>query len=643
MKILLLILTILCLVILNSHASELLLSETKVDSVQATYGLKGNGVIIAILDRGIDYEHPDFTNDDGSSRILAIYDMLDPAGATASNNPYGIGTIYNQADIDTALSTGIRLSTRDAVGHGTATAGIAGGNGAVSAGKYQGIAPEASFIIVKITSEGAPAHNGEAAEAAFYNPDYIQTAITFVKSKASEMNMPFVMLANFGSIGAPMDGSSSLSRMIDSEFGPGHPGQIFVSGSSDGGGMDNHASGTISQGDTIEIKINKTTSFLRFDLWYDEEDRFDVEIITPTGNLGPLSSPFFNSQRAQHFYSEFNYYHNGSAVDFYNAENNKKELFIDFIKSLGSFTIRLIGTQVNNGTFHTSLNPSRIFHGNNNSFESFVVPGYTIWDLASAHNNITPNSYVLRQNWIDIDGITRTDIGNEVGEGELWPGSGVGPTYDGRLGITVSVPGNTNICAYAPRSYFASLNHVLVQDGNGMYGTLGAVSGAAPALTGIIALMLEADSSLDASQVKSILENTARSDAFTGEVPNNKWGHGKTDAFAAISSILGPTSIVSGNKAKPDNFFLAQNFPNPFNPSTTIHYNLPKAETVKLEIFDMQGRRVSTLVNERQSAGSYKITWNGNNLKGKPASSGVYIYQIRAGNLVLNRKMLLMK
>jgi len=638
MKNLITILLISCLANLNVHADDLLLSETRVDSVRSVYSLKGKGVIIAILDRGIDYEHPDFINDDGSSRILAIYDMLDPSGATAPNNPYGVGTIYNKADIDTALSTGVRLATRDAVGHGTATAGIAGGNGRASSGKYQGIAVEASYIIVKITSEGAPAHDGEAAEAAFYNPNYIQTAITFVKSKAAEMNMPFVMLANFGSVGAPMDGSSSLSQMIDNEFGPGHPGQIFVSGSSDGGGMNNHASGTISLGDTIDIKINKTTSFLRFDLWYDEDDRFDVEIITPTGAFGPYAAPFFNSQRAQHFTSEFNYYHNGSAVDFYNAENNKKEIFVDFIKSLGSFTLRLIGMQVNNGTFHASLNPSRIFHGNNNSFETFVVPGYTVWDLASAENNITPNSYVLRQNWIDIDGITRTDIGNEVGVGALWPGSGIGPTYDGRLGITVSVPGNSNICAYAPRSYFASLNHVLVQDGNGQYGTLGAVSGASPVLIGIIALMLEADSSLDANEVKNILETTARSDSFTGEVPNTKWGHGKTDAFAAISSILGPTSIISENKIEPEKFFLAQNFPNPFNPRTTITFTLQSSGSIQLALFNIAGEKIITLANGNKVAGTHNITFNGSDL-----SSGTYFYQLKTKNFTETKKMLLIK
>ncbi len=636
-------LTILLICIYNLFADDLVRSETRVDSVQSVYGLKGKEVIIAILDRGIDYEHPDFINDDGTTRILAIYDMLDPSGANSPDNPYGIGTIYNQADIDSALSTGNRLPTRDAVGHGTASAGLAGGNGHTSNGRYAGMAPEASFIIVKITSEGAPAHDNEPAETAFYNPDYIQTAITFVKSIATEKAMPVVMLANFGSIGAPMDGSSSLARMIDNEFGPAHPGQIFVSGSSDDGGMANHASGTISQGDTIDIKINKTTSFLRFDLWYGEDDRFDVEIITPSGTFGPYPAPFYNSQRSQFFTSEFNFYHNGSDVDFYNADNNKKEIFIDFIKSAGSFTVRLIGTQISTGNFHASLNPSRIFSGNNNTFETFAVPGYTIWDLASAKNNITPNSYILRKTWTDIDGFNRTYVGNDAGEGALWPGSGIGPTYDERLGITVSVPGNSNIAAYAPRSYFGSLRFNLVQGGEGMYGTLGAVSGAAPVLTGIIALMLEADSSLTSDKVKTILQNSAIKDEFTGEVPNNQWGYGKVDAFAAISTTLGSTAIQSKDEFNPKLFSFAQNFPNPFNPETTIRYNLPNRGKVHIKIFNILGKEVISLINGTMPSGTHKVTWNGKDQFGKPVSSGIYIYQIETGNQILQKRMMLLK
>ena len=617
-------------------------NETGVNKVWSDLGIKGNGVIVAILDRGIDYTHPDFTNEDGTTRILYIFDLTDNSGANNSNNPYKAGTIYDEAQINSALSSGTMLTTRDAVGHGTSTTGLAAGNGKASNGLYTGMAPNSKIIVVKTTTEGAPAHDGEPAEAPFYNPDLIQTAITFVKTKASEKNMPVVMLANFGSVGGPMDGTSSLARMIDSEFGAEHPGKIFVSGSSDDGGLDNHAAVNIAQGQTIDIKIKNTSTQLRVDLWYNENDRFDVEIVTPSKTSGPFSSPATNQLRDQQFETEFSYYHNGSSVDFFEAENNKREIMIDF-KTAGNFILRLTGTQISDGSFHASLNPSRIFAGSGNIFETFAVPGYTVWDLATAHNNIVPNSYVIRQNWLDVNGVSRTDLGNEVGEGDLWVGSGVGPTYDERLGMTVSVPGNSNISTYAERSYFASFSHVLINGGEGKYGMQSAVSGAAPVLTGIIALMLEANPLLNSVQVKEILQNTARSDNFTGTTPNTKWGYGKADAFAAVSEVLNTTDIKILESNIPITYKLEQNYPNPFNPTTTISYSIAtnvKRETqkVKLTLYDVLGKDITTLVNEVQSPGNYRVEFDGSRL-----SSGIYYYQLKSDKFIETKKMIILK
>jgi subtilisin family serine protease len=118
--------------------------------------------------------------------------------------------------------------------------------------------------------------------------------------------------------------------------------------------------------------------------------------------------------------------------------------------------------------------------------------------------------------------------------GDLWSGSSVGPTFDGRYGIDVAAPGEFLISVYAPNSYWATFNFNKVQDGGGLYGKANAVSAAAPIVTGIIALMLQANPALDQIQVRDILRRTARADAFTGQVPNNRWGYGKVDAYEAV-------------------------------------------------------------------------------------------------------------
>ena len=93
-------------------------AETRVDEARAAFGVTGDGVIIAILDRGIDYEHPDFLNDDGTSRILYIYDLTDDTGANDPDNLFGVGTVYSKQEIDAALASGTPLETRDAVASG---------------------------------------------------------------------------------------------------------------------------------------------------------------------------------------------------------------------------------------------------------------------------------------------------------------------------------------------------------------------------------------------------------------------------------------------------------------------------------------------------------------------------------------------
>lgn len=93
----------------------------------------------------------------------------------------------------------------------------------------------------------------------------------------------------------------------------------------------------------------------------------------------------------------------------------------------------------------------------------------------------------------------------------------------------------------------------------------------------------------------------------------------------------------------PEKFEVAQNFPNPFNPTTTIKFGLPEASQVTVKIFNMIGQEVKTLVNEFKNAGTYSVTWNGDNESGKKITSGVYIYRVTAGNNVQTMKMILMK
>ena len=93
----------------------------------------------------------------------------------------------------------------------------------------------------------------------------------------------------------------------------------------------------------------------------------------------------------------------------------------------------------------------------------------------------------------------------------------------------------------------------------------------------------------------------------------------------------------------PQVYTLHQNYPNPFNPITTLRYDLPEQANVNIIIYDMLGRQVKTLINQTQDAGFKSVIWDATNDYGKPVSAGVYLYQIRAGEFVQTKKMVLLK
>ncbi len=113
--------------------------------------------------------------------------------------------------------------------------------------------------------------------------------------------------------------------------------------------------------------------------------------------------------------------------------------------------------------------------------------------------------------------------------------------------------------------------------------------------------------------------------------------------FDNISFYSNSVGVDNRSETFPQGFVLEQNFPNPFNPSTTLRYELPEDGLVNVTIYDMMGRQVSTLLSSHQTAGYKSIQWNATNDFGKPVSAGVYLYQIQAGEFVQIKKMVLLK
>jgi len=123
-------------------------------------------------------------------------------------------------------------------------------------------------------------------------------------------------------------------------------------------------------------------------------------------------------------------------------------------------------------------------------------------------------------------------------------------------------------------------------------------------------------------------------------------GSGGEHTLEGTGEITVPTEETFTLERKaiiPIAYALHQNYPNPFNPTTTLRYDLPVDNHTTLTIYDLNGREVNQIVNTSQPAGHHSVMWNATNSFGKPVSAGVYLYQIRAGEFVQTRKMVLLK
>ncbi len=112
-----------------------------------------------------------------------------------------------------------------------------------------------------------------------------------------------------------------------------------------------------------------------------------------------------------------------------------------------------------------------------------------------------------------------------------------------------------------------------------------------------------------------------------------------------IRCILDETDLgnLNENPTVATSFKLHNNYPNPFNPETTLCYDLPEKSHVKIMIYDIMGREIKTLVNNGQSAGFKSVVWDATNNLGQPVSAGLYLYSLSAGNFHSVKKMILMK
>ena len=620
-----------------TFAMDLARVEARVDSAVTLFGVTGKGVLIAILDRGIDWRNADFRKPDGSTRIQGILDFSSGYDGAAA---YGGGVIYTRGMIDSANAGLLSpLPTRDAIGHGTTSAGIACGSGRNSPGsKYRGVAPDADLLVIKLTSDGAPAHDAQPAEAAFYDPRVILPAIQYAEDRAAALGEPCVMVLNIGSSGGPTDGTSALDRAIDASVGAGIPGLVIVNGVGDDGGVNNRAGGALAGDDSTSIHLHKgSPNPLVFDMWYDADKLMDIGCVDHTGFVyEPFFAPATNVDWDYQLTPDFTYYQYGANATPWQTTGNKREVYFNFNGPAGDYTITLFNrTAFETAFFTASINPSNYWNPpeDQNFFAGLSRPATlaisprastpwsppTTWSATIGSTSTASRATTTRADRLaDLEGKRRRpDVRQPARRG------------CGRAG-------NSVFTTYAPTSYWATFRFNEIQGGGGLYGRASAVSAANSFIGGIVALMLQRNTALDAVQVRDILRNSARKDAFTGLVgTNSTWGYGKVDAMGAMRLVRATTGVPAATG--PARLSLAPAGASPFRGTASLEVKtLPNAGAARLVIVDVAGRVVARLLDGEQGAGSRRVAW-----RAQGAVAGIYFARLSAGGESVTRRLVL--
>ncbi len=518
-----------CRYYLDKSAVDADVASVRVSVPPAFAGQTGAGVLVGLVDSGVDLYHGDFRRPDGSTRLVSLWDQ-NVDGAHPAGFSYGVEWTPGQINAGDANEI-------DDFGHGTHVLGIAAGDGSAAGHgqpqyTYVGMAPEADLCAVKtdLTTSG------------------IVDGINYIFQVAAQRGQPAVVNLSLGTQEGPHDGTLLMDQMINQLTGPG---RIVVAAAGNEGADNLHAQVTLvpptSQNMTMLVPPyapgpGTEDDFFIVSGWYEPTDQIAVTLTTPSGVvLGPVAPGDSLTGRLTP----------DGYVDFYNAAfpttNGDREIYLQVFDAPGApppatgawhfqYSPLVIGGP---GRVDAYIETSQLGDGLSLAgWTQGLVFGGVVSAPGDADSVIAVGAHVTKVCWNAFDGFFRC-FTPAPPIGTVARFSSQGPRRDGVLKPDLTAPGFGIVSARSRAAFFS--NAEVTPDGS--HAILAGTSMSTPQVTGAAALLLghRANALATPSQIRSQLRAWARADGQTGAVPNPSWGAGKLD----VAATLGPSLAVS--------------------------------------------------------------------------------------------------
>jgi len=398
--------------------------------------LFGEGVVVAVVDSGIDYLHPAFIDEYGKTRIIGIWDQtLSSEGENTGQPPVGYnhGVWFTSEQIDRAIEaagTAGRqaayniVPSRDVSGHGTHVAGICCGNFAMDKRNNIGMATKSKILVVKL---GNPSGDG------FPRTTELMEGMDFVVKKGIELNMPLVVNVSIGNAYGSHDGTSLLETFMDLAADLGRTSVVVGSGNE--GAEGGHVSGRFSGNITNEVRrteliVGEYERSVNVQIWKSYEDIMSIEVISPSGMTTGMV-------RENPGIYRFNLDDMGLVIFFGEPSpySRYQEIYLDFITENsflpeGIWEIRLQGNNIVYGRYDMWLPVSNALGGNTEFIRP--EPNITLTIPSTAAKVITVGAYnAFTDSYADFSGRGYTRFTNQIKPDIVAPGVNVSSASPG--------------------------------------------------------------------------------------------------------------------------------------------------------------------------------------------------------------------